>query len=178
MVILFTEPGNSEKLCLGERWGSVALLYSRNWYSIAHHLCFGQPTGENGFTFVNGWIKSKGEYSMMCKLYAIQISVSIKFYWNKFIPLLSIPMSTLWWQLSSWDRNHMWHSHNCTRLLDALQIAVTKLWLSSVVIPQHFIFTIMSKQEKCTSNVMHLKCYMDYFAIELDGKPLFYAMTL
>lgn len=70
----------------------------------------------------------------------------------------------------------MWHPRNCTRLLDALQIAVTKLRLSSVVIP-HFIFTIMSKQEKCTSNVMHLKWFMD-FVIELDGKPLFYAMTL
>lgn len=96
-------------------WGSVALLYNRNWHSIAHHLFFVQPTGKNGFTFVNGWIKSKGEYFMVCKLYGIQISVSINkvlLEHNSFLYLLSIPVSTLWWQLSSWDKNLMWHSHN------------------------------------------------------------------
>lgn len=135
---------------LGGRWGG----YHYSIAKVAH--CSLSPVfctahSKNGFTLVNSWIKSK-EYFKMYKLYRIQISVSyiVLLAHNSFFYILSIPMSTLRWQLSSWVGYHMWHSHSCTWLLDALQIAVTQLWLSSVsstmyIVVPHFIFTRMSK---------------------------------
>lgn len=69
---------------------------------------------ENGFALVNGWIRWKGKYFMICKLYGIQVSVSIKkILWehNSIPGVLSIPVPTLQGQLSTWDRNPTWHCH-------------------------------------------------------------------